>query len=228
MKRKMKNIVFDFDDILVYQAYDLYLLIRRSWNKYSRYFKDFGMLKKKDVYARSEFDFIEWLLKDEIKSDPLKNTVSRNVLSKMFKDELFSKNIYKSIEISEFCQKTLMNKAFMENIDVEKIYILTRNVTPEMESYKKDFINKNFKFKKDKIEMISVLENEKKSDVMKKLDWDLFVDDDIRNIRDVAENCNIENKEFMIPEYGYNQMPPELSILIYEKGSTFSYFGQNI
>ena len=58
----------------------------------------------------------------------------------------------------------------------------------------------------------------------KNINWNLMVDDEIRNIRDMAENFDLNGKEFLIPKTGYNNMPVELDLLIKEKGGTYNYF----
>ena len=72
-------------------------------------------------------------------------------------------------------------------------------------------------------------DHETKSSVIKrnKIDFDVFIDDEIPNVRDVAETFreSLEKKEFIIPRYGYNDpMSKELKFLIETKGGIITYF----
>ena len=59
------------------------------------------------------------------------------------------------------------------------------------------------------------------------MSFDVFIDDEIPNIRDMAEKFrdNLDKKEFIIPRYGYNEnMPKELKFLIEAKGGMVTYY----
>ena len=66
----------------------------------------------------------------------------------------------------------------------------------------------------------------KKSDILKqkKIKWNLFVDDELKNIADFAENLDLGGKEFLIPALGYNEIGLALDILIKEKGGVCNYY----
>lgn len=225
MKDLNLPIIMDFDDVLVYHTAEFYNILRRKWSKYSRYFNNLGALNLKEVYARPDFLLTEWLFRDEFRniSEDEKKRLTE-ILQREFTRDCFSKDVYSYLSPSIFAQRTLMNPLYMEHPNVKKIYLVTRNASPEMEEYKRAFVKKHFP--SSKIELIFVGKDDKKSDALKKknLQWGLFVEDEIKNIRDIAEHENLEGKEFLIPRYGYNKMPLDLSLLIHGKGGTFSYF----
>ena len=121
---------------------------------------------------------------------------------------------------------TLMNPLFIDSERVKKVYILTRYIPAagNMKAGKERFVKKFFDH--PKIEMILVPSKEKKSDAIKErgINWDVFVDDELQNIDDFIENMNIEGKEFIIPQFGYNKIDPLRDIIIKEKGAVYSYY----
>jgi hypothetical protein len=223
------NFIFDMDEVLVDISPSFYRSIRFNWRKYNRWFNDLGPKDKKEIINRPVFEIDQWLLKDSIKklSQDKKELITNDIKKLIFGD-FFSQDIYYFLEPTEFARKTIMNKSFIEHARVNKIYILTRCVGTLMVKYKKNFVKKWFNH--PKVELIIVDIDEKKSDVIKKLsiNWNLFVDDEIRNIADFAENFNIEGKEFLIPATGYNKMPLALDILIKEKGGVYNYYEKNL
>lgn len=219
--------VVDFDDILYEMSPLLYSTIRKNWRFYRKFFKDFGSLSSHLVYKRNEFYMNKWLLKDEIKEIATEEELSEihSRIFQRFLDDFFSKDIYSLAPPTIFASKTLCNTFFLENSNLKKIVIISRNVHPEQGVSKKKFIEQYFNHPKIEYHTVDG-HSESKSDIIKKFapDWGLFIDDEIKNIRDVAENCDINGKEFMIPKFGYNQLPGELSILIKEKGGTVTYY----
>lgn len=119
-----------------------------------------------------------------------------------------------------------MNPLFIDDPKVKKVYIISRNVAEAQAKSKEQFVQRYFNH--PKIEYISVDKEKSKAQTLKELeiDWDVFIDDELPNIRDVAENFqNLEKKEFIIPEYGYNRhMPQELKFLIETRGGIITYF----
>jgi hypothetical protein len=140
----------------------------------------------------------------------------------------FDTDCYKTAEPTPFAKKTLMNPLFINDPKVEKVYIISRNVAEGQSKSKENFIKRYFNH--PKIEYISVSKNMSKAQMLKELniEWDVFIDDEIPNIRDVAENFkDLERREFIIPEYGYNRnMPQELRFLIESRGGIITYFDQ--
>lgn len=217
--------VFDMDEVLVNIGPLFYRTIRMNWVKYGPYFKDLGPLTDKQILERKLSHFDQWLLKDEYKNLPEEeyNKLMKKIRY-MFKVDFFDVDVYSRLKPTEFARKTLMKKTFINHIRVEKVYILTRCVGNKMPEYKRKFVKKWFNHQK--IEMIVVPENSSKADVLRKkgVNWDLFIDDEIKNIADFAEKLNIDRKEFLIPRLGYNEMPPLLDALIREKNGIYNYY----
>jgi hypothetical protein len=222
------NFVFDMDEVLVDISPTQYNDIRMNWIRFSPWFKDLGSKTPKEVMGRPVFYMDEWLMKDEINSSPSEKKKATAVVREMFFRAFFSKDIYSRLKPTKFAEKTIMNKTFMEHKRVNRVYILTRCTGPEMVEYKNKFVKKWFNH--PKVEMITVKLDEKKSEVLKRhgVNWNLFVDDEIKNIIDFSENFDLKGKEFLIPKTGYNSMPLILDILIKEKGGVYNYFPKEI
>jgi hypothetical protein len=218
--------VFDMDEVLVDISPSAYRAVRFNWRKYHRFFKDLGPLTDEQILDRDEFYMIDWLIKSKYKllpEDEFNHTL-KIVKDMLNKDYFEYSDIYQNLEPTTFARGTLMNKAFIEHSNVKKVYILTRYVSDKMLDGKKKFIKKYFN--NPKVEVIYVPLGVKKSDYIKEknINWDLYVDDEISNIADFAENLDINGKEFLIPKLGYNSMPLHLDLLIKEKGAVYNYY----
>lgn len=201
--------------------------IRQHWSKYSKYFRDLGELTHKEIYERKFFNLNEWLIKDDfIKLTSKEYSAIQIVIMNELKNDFFNSDIYSFCTPSLFAVKTLMNKKYMDNENLDKVYILSRNITDAQKESKLKFISKYFNH--PKIEYINVDKRENKGKVLKdnKIQWNILVDDEIPNIRDIVEEYkdDLEGKEFLIPEYGYNKIPEELKIIIDVKGSSINYY----
>ena len=49
------------------------------------------------------------------------------------------------------------------------------------------------------------------------------IENELIDIRDLAENFDLDRKEFLIPHYGYNHIDPYLKTLIEGKGGILNY-----
>jgi hypothetical protein len=217
--------IFDMDEVLVDISPSNYRAIRFNWRKYHQWFKDYGPLTKAQIISRPEFQIDEWMFRDEINRMPDAERIPLKAKIKqiMFKD-FFNKDIYAYLEPTIFARKTLLNKSFMDHNRVEKVYIVTRYTDKTLEDAKKKFVKKWFNH--PKVEFLGVPYTSKKSELFKTLgvNWNVLIDDELKNIADFAENFDIKGKEFLIPITGYNEMPLGLDLLIKEKGGTYSYF----
>jgi len=221
------NFVFDMDEVLVDISPMQYQHIRNNWVRYSPWLKNLGPMTPQQVINRPIFFINEWMMRDEFKSPEEKKKAMDAVKGMLF-NSFFNQDIYALLRPTKFAQGTIMNKSFIDHKRVNKIYILTRCTGPEMEVYKKKFLDKYFSH--PKVEMLCVKMDERKSDVLKKngINWNIFVDDEIHNIIDFAENFDLQGKEFLIPKTGYNSMPLILDILIKEKGGVYNYFPKEV
>lgn len=204
----------------------MYKDIRLNWRKYSRYFVNHGVISNEELMARNIYNLNEWLILSKYKDlTPYEYSALQLKIFGMFLKDFFLKDIYKDMEPTELAKKTIMNPVYMENNSIKKVYILSRNITEEQKESKEKFIKKHFC--SPKVEFINVEAGEGKGDVMKKynIDFDLFVDDELPNIRNVAEKfTNLDKKEFLIPKYGYNKMMIDIQALIEEKGGIITYY----
>lgn len=220
--------VMDFDDILADLSVECYRSIRRNWRKYKKYFWDPGELTTEEVQKRPCFRMGEWLIQSKYKElSSGQYTTLQLKIHKMITDDFFVRDdIYDNLQPTEFAKKTLMNPLFIEDPLVSSVVILTRSLTKSQEESKERFIKKYFS--NPKISVITVRGNESKAQALRenKIYFDVVVDDEIPNIRGIAEEYRdeLEKKEFIIPEYGYNKMPPDLKLLIEGKGGSFTYY----
>jgi hypothetical protein len=175
---------------------------------------------------RPLFYMDKWLMRDEFLGDNHKKT--RDMVRSYLIKNFFNTDFYSLLKPTKFAQKTIMNKVFMDHSRVKKVYILTKTLSDEMSKNKVKFIEKWFNH--PKVELVLVNHNENKSEILKKssISWNIFVDDDLKNITDFVQNIDITGKEFLIPKTGYNKMPLALDILIREKGGVCTYYDRNL
>lgn len=220
--------VIDFDDVLVYLSKKMYSNIRENWRLYKEYFWDPGELTNEEIQSRQFYYMNEWLIhKKYIDLEPGQYSTICLKTWELFVKTFFCRNdIYDDLKPTEFARKTLMNPLFIDSNIVSKVYILSRNITLSQSDSKKRFIEKYFNH--PKISYINVTTNESKADVLIKnnIDFDVFIDDELKNIRDVVEKFkgNIKGKEFIIPHYGYNDDLKEIRNLIEEQQGSVNYY----
>lgn len=222
--------VMDFDDILVNMSIDCFRFIRKNWRIFSQYFYETGELTDEQIQARPFFKMGEWLIHERYKKlTSGQYTTLQMAISQLLRNIYFgSQNIYLSLPPTNFARRTLMNPLFIDSPNVKQVYILTRNVAEVQKENKRTFIERYFKH--PKISLLEVGPGESKADTLIKnnIVFDVYIDDEIPNIRDVAEKFeNLKDKEFIIPEYGYNKMPQELKFLIESRGGSFTYYDPN-
>lgn len=220
------TIIMDFDDVLVNFAPKAFGLIRSNWRIFSRWFVDSGPLTEGEIYGRKAFSFVDFLLKKEfIQLSKKEYTILLLMINAEMSRHVFTDTFYDDLEPTRFAQKTLMNDMYINNSTIRKVYILSRNMTPGQGKSKERFIKRYFS--NEKIEYIEIGPNQNKADAIKDrgIDWNLFVDDELKNIRNVVEaEGNLERKEILIPEYGYNKMDISLKMLINGKGGIYTYY----
>ena len=219
------NIVFDMDEVLFNISPYVYKKMRLHWDEFFMYLKNLGPMTDEEILEREEFEFIDYMMKPEIKEVDQDGTIK--ALIKKVRDKLcFTSDIYDNLEPTQLCRQTLLNNKFMENPAVKSCTILTRypEANPGMKEAKEKIFKKYFGHRKIKPVLMTMKES--KSEILKEsgLNWNVFIDDEIRNIRDIAENFDLTRREFMIPKFGYNKMPADLRLLIMEKGGTFTYY----
>ena len=219
-------IIMDFDDVLVNSSTKAFSLIRSNWRVFNRWFVDSGPLSEEEIYARKAFSFNDFLLKKEfINLTPKEYTALHLLIDAELGKRVFNGTLYDDLEPTKLARKTLMNEMYIGSSNIKKVYILSRNMTEAQHQSKLRFIKKYFS--NEKIEYIDVKYNENKADVIKhnKVDWNLVIDDELKNIRDIVEaEENMTRKEILIPQYGYNKMDITLKMLINGKGGIYTYY----
>lgn len=220
------NIIMDCDDVLVDLSTKVFDEIRANWKVFNRWFVDSGPLTVNDIQTRKAYQMSEWLLKKDFIDMTSKEylALQLTIINEM-KARIFNKDLYRTLEPTEFAKRTLMNPIYINSNTVKNVYILSRNITEKQSESKEKFIAKYFN--NSKIHYIPVKFNESKADVIhnNNISWDLFVDDELPNIRDFAEKEEtLKKKEFLIPKMGYNKMDKLLELLIIGKGGVFTYY----
>lgn len=207
----------------------MYNCIRENWRIFKKYFWDPGNLTNKEVQARDRYYINEWLINSKFINLTSKqySALSLEIWALFVKIFFEKDNIYDELTPSKFAERTIMNPLFIEDQSVKQVLILSRNITKSQEESKLRFIKKYFNH--PKISYLNVEQGQSKADVLIKnnLSFDVFVDDELPNIRDMAEKFkdNLEKKEFIIPEYGYNKvLPKELRFLIEAKGGSVTFY----
>lgn len=219
--KKSAVYVFDMDEVLVDISYEVYRRIKSNWVIFSNYLVDTHYTTR-NIHARDHFYVNYNMLKPDITDEELEE------LNSHIDQLVFSGDYYESLFPTKLARGTLMNPAFMNSSNVKKVFILTRYTTDDLMESKKKFIKKYFDH--DKIGVLYVPRNDKKSDFLKdhNIDWDVIVDDELTNIWDFALEFDLKGREFLIPEFGYNKMTTDLALLIEGKGGIISYYDPTI
>ena len=220
-------IVMDMDDVLVDMSFEMYKRIRKNWKKYNTWFVDLGPLTSEQVNSRFLYNISEWLIKKEYGEDKEKYIKTMNMIFDEICKDVFNDSLYDYLEPTDFAKRTLLNPNYIDNSAISKVYILSRSVTKGQLESKERFINKFFNH--PKISFIHVGRGENKGEVLKKnnINWDLFVDDELKNIFNVYNvyKDTIKDKNFLIPSLGYNSIfPKEIKYEIVSLGATVNYY----
>ena len=218
------NILIKMDDILVDTTPTRYRLIRKRWSRFNRWFIDFGPQNNEDVYKRKFENIYEWLLKPlfrRVDYDTFINVIL--AIEGDFNDHVNS-HVYENANTTDFAKRSVYNPLYIDSAGVNTIYILYDYSNDIEKQQKEELIGRLFNNKK--IIPVGYSKKTKLSDVLKEknISWNLFVTDSVTDVQDVAENCNRERKEFLLPKYGYVDLPEKVAKLIsYDYGSVNYY-----
>jgi phosphoglycolate phosphatase-like HAD superfamily hydrolase len=207
--RKSMTIVTDCDEVLtdISPLWVSKIMKDREW--FEQYFTfpkeldnfDHNTLDGyKTVLSRKDFHLNKWLSNQTL------------MLTEQQKREVFDRfyALYDNEDFYGECRPTKMcqglQRAAMQSF-VKKIYVVTRtseNTRESKERFIRSFLGSN------KVEIMFVGRDEKKSDYINKIDVvDMIVEDELSNIYDIVENCtHLEEVDLYIPRTGYNH-PPE-------------------
>lgn len=215
-------LIFDMDDVLVPLAPTVYRTIQENFIEFMPYLKDLGMLTDAEIYARNKFQITEWLKEEELEDKP----EIKQHLFELVDYYCFSENCYDNVKPTKIADRTLRNSFFMSNNIISKCYIVSRSATKKMTIAKMNWLKKYFAHPKLDIVILEGC-HKSKFDAINELniDWCLMIDDELKNIIDVAEKSkDLNGREFLLPKFGYNQCSPEHKFLIEQKGGTISYY----
>jgi hypothetical protein len=204
--------VYMFDNILVNTEYEMYKYALKNpfscQGKYSFTYEHMGIenfneYRKRNVYC-SIFDV------DLISSKSVD----------MLRKELIAENFYKGLEPSDFGKKVLADE-FLNNKNIEKIYILIDSNNEDELEQKNKVIKKHFTHNK----IVTLPMNRKNlvTELNKIENWNVFITDNVEDVVRISEATDINKKEFIISDIKYNQLKPIHNLLILEKGGLFSY-----
>lgn len=202
---KSANFVVDMDDVIVFTTSLWFGKICTHRDLFEPYFKKDIIPKDYDYeryYAypllRSEFYFKDWLINPNISKDKIEY-INNLILDILRKDPDF----YSQVDPTPIVP-ALISMVKYKGFKVNKLYIVTRSYDENIQS-KKKCIQKIFAPIIDKVEIIIVEPNEKKSDAIKDIpDVRLIIDDELSNIYDYIDNSNLNQTKIIIPRTGYN------------------------
>ena len=219
------TMVIVLDGVLVNTEVYAYSKFRSNWDIYGEIFKDVGVLKEEKILDRTEKYLDKWLLKDELKELYDKDDEVKEELSRVMFNTIYSENMYDDLVPTSIGRKILMG-GFIENKKIKNIHIIDQCVNEQDRMNKMEFISKYFD--NDKINVTIIPNSDSISDYLSKISWRIFVCDDLDIIYDIVKNPNLEleNKEFLIPEKGYNRdIDPVVFALIALSGGSIVHYG---
>lgn len=221
-------IIFDFDDVLVDFSMLMYKYTMLNWDVFSEFFYDPKVNENKDLMSRKLFRINEWLILDKYKNyTPEQYSALQLRIMEIYKNTFFIEDIYSKAKTTKLAKSTLLNPVYVNSPSIEKIIILSRNVTQEQDNSKKKFIETYFNH--PKIEYVSISGKTTKAEYIKKnlKNFNLLVDDELSNITEIIDSLDEEDnkKEFLIPAFGYNTAAATLLKAAAEsKGCTLNYY----
>jgi hypothetical protein len=191
--RRNVVVVTDMDEVLVNISPKWYRKVRENWNIFAPYFRDLGDLTDLQVLQRPIYLMNDWLKKDEIPKLP--EEIVEAYLS-LYRDN----NFYEDLHPTAFGKGigVLSRQNFLE-----KIYIVSHTVKGGEDS-KVQFFRKWFNH--PKIELVMLPTSTPKSEYIKGIAYNTFIDDSPAVMYDVIKNTSSFLKEFMIPQLGYNDI----------------------
>jgi len=221
--KNINHLVLDCDDCIALISPKWFNEIYKNKDHFEKFF-DFSFIENFNletdfikVLYRNEFYLNKWLLRDDIDIDNKEfEEITNDMISlydtKDFYDDLFKCKIgiaFSNLSMQKF---------------ITKVTILTRS-TQNNQNSKNRFLYRNFINSFNKVEIIHIKNEEKKSDIVKDLkNVSIILDDELGNIEDYIKNCNnLENTEILIPKYGYNIVDDKLLDLSLEKNINLNY-----
>ncbi len=213
---KPATVIITVDNILFNTDYYLYLYLMENVSAFSKYITVANLLSIKEFYSRNNANFLTNLFSDKYKSDKRAYVDVGYNLGLLMKNI----NIYDDNEPTSFAKGTILNPYYIDNPQVSVIYIV---IPSGQEEHIKSTIRR-LTGNHSKIKYIVDDGTKQLHDLIKDINWDLLVTDNYKQIKYIAENDNIDGKEFLSPKIGYASLERKVKILIDEKGGTFSQY----
>jgi FMN phosphatase YigB (HAD superfamily) len=194
---KGKVVVTDMDEVLVSIVVPIYQHMLDNKNYYSNNYDLRDKLTYKDLDNRNHPFVNKWL---NIEYDREKHN---NIM-----DFISNELDYMIIPPTQFC---LLLLDMLRSKELDKLYVLT-SIISETDIIKKQWLKLVFEEQYEKIVFLKVqwsTDNPiSKSEVWNQLgiDLDIFIDDDLTNIMDIANFSNTKGITILTPQYGYNHM----------------------
>lgn len=209
------NYLINLDDVLVNTSGLIYLKIREHWRIFSKYFTDLGELTYEEIQQRHLFNINEWLIQRKYINLTSEQYSAIQIIINKLMLELCNNEIYEYMKPTLFAENSIMKPLFIDNDFVDNVYIVYRYYTDIEKENKEKFIKNNFINKKIKI--IALSGDDSLSDYLKNNDitFNAYIFNSLNELRDIIENNQeLNNVEFIRPNYGYNKIPQELEYLI--------------
>ena len=205
--------------------YTLYKEIIKNISKFINHIKEPKLIGPKQFKKRTEYNILALLRKEYLGGTAFINFEKDMRTCAFYIDILLrNPNFYRNCKFMPLCEALFKeNFTIIEFNKFEKIIILIDDLNNHQSKCALNFCKKVFNH--PKFEFIVVKKEEKVDKILKDGSFSLYVDHDLNNIRRIAEKIqSLKGKEFMIPRYGYNKMPIDLSMLIHGKNGAFAYF----
>jgi len=210
------KIIIDFDDVLAETSKALYLHIKFMWPMYCPNIKDLPI--DLDVTKREHKDIMRDIVKDDITDERFLGLIS-TLFSNYYNNPGAYTQYFKTTKLYD---SIMSSEVLLSGNKIDKIYILTGSFNDDDYKVKYDVLKELFS--NEKIEIIRV--EDKESDVIKKLDWNLYITDNKNVIKHLIEDpdYNISEKEFLVLDRPYSKLEQKEEVLIEEKGATINYY----
>lgn len=208
LKNEKRTFIVDVDDVIVFTSSLWYDRIYRDPDTFkpfidiNKILRDYNY-EKNFLYcqSREKFYFKDWLLREDLTPEERKMGEEK-IMSVYLNDNFYLSN--RLLPTSMLF--ALRNLLTMNTYNVDKLVFVTRSYPENMNS-KIEMIRTYFANVMNKIDIVIVDCNEKKSDAVKEYDnVTLVIDDEIHNIQDYLENSKFKDCLYLIPSYGYNHL----------------------
>jgi len=197
-------IISDWDGVI--QDIDIKWMTKLIDNqtKFNKYL-DYNKLKGEDgkwdlikVWSRNTYYYTNWLKKDNVKKIP--EEIEKEVTS------LYIDDIGYYFDIPFLIMADTLKKLSYEKFVKKIIFLSSAPKDVETDPRKLIMMNRFFKDNIGKFSIEVIHGNTPKSQYINEHypDYTVFIDDRSDVVRDVIENTDSKNKQFILPIYGYN------------------------